>query len=100
MARTKSVDIIPSDIFTYDKESNQLLSELSTLKSWDLFRPIYDDACDAGFAVQSTRTSKIVTFFHSKEERDEEGELIAHIFEMIPEDARHNPKVRIRIFND
>mgnify|MGYP006908255495 CR=1 FL=1 len=56
---------------------------------------IFKDACDWGFNVHSPATGRTVTFAHSGNERDGEGELTAEVFRDI-EDLG----LTIKIFND
>lgn len=49
----------PSKMFTVS--GNKLVAEASDMGNRHL-QPLYDDACDVGFAVKSERTGKVVTF--------------------------------------
>lgn len=71
------------------------VSEVSSLPE-HLVSRVYDDACDVGFLVRSTRTGRTLLFTHADRERDAEGELVADVF-------RANDGGRtltIKVFND
>lgn len=56
---------------------------------------VFPDACDIGFRVRSSRTRKVLTFVHVKDRKDDEGELVARIFQ-----ALENPEIEVHVLND
>jgi hypothetical protein len=62
---------VSSDHFT--RTGNEFVAEVSDFGSTNLFSRIYPDACDVGFAMQSTRTGKEAVFYLAEEKRDGEG---------------------------
>lgn len=98
---------ISSDMFHWHKEDNTFSQEISTLQGniplFDPFRRIYDDACDAGFHLESARTGQVITFYHDTTDKDDEGDVAGWWFKVIPEHVHKNPrlaKVRVLIIND
>lgn len=65
--------VIPASSFVWNG-STKGVAEASDLGSYDFTRPVYDDACDAGFAAESSTGRKLL-FTLLKEVRDGEGEL-------------------------
>lgn len=45
--------VIPSDYFSLT--GTNFVSEISELRGFNLFAPIYDDACDIGFPLRAKR---------------------------------------------
>lgn len=69
-----STNTVSTDLFTFKNKT--FLSELSTLKGFHLDSRIYDDACDVGFYMKSSRTGKLALFTMSDVKRDAEGDLM------------------------
>jgi hypothetical protein len=67
---------INSDRFTWDKGIG--ICEMSDLRDVQ-FHQVWNDACDVGFSVASSRTGKIVTFVETAECR-EDGEIVNWTF--------------------
>lgn len=66
-------------------------------------QPIYDDACDVGFAVKSSQTGNVVTFHMVNVVKDAEGELVKWEYELTSESARRHPecgRMTAEVFND
>lgn len=86
------LQIVNARHFTWSgREGVQEASSLSGLRP----SRIYKDACDWGFNVYSPTSGRTVTFAHSGNERDREGELTTEVFRDI-EDLG----LTIKIFND
>ena len=92
----------PSDHFTYSKHSNCLTSEASDMGNRHL-QPLYDDACDVGFAVKSSTSGEVVTFHMVKVMTDGEGEVTGWEYELTAESARKHSecgRMTAVVFND
>jgi hypothetical protein len=66
-------------------------------------QPIYDDACDVGFAVKSEITSKVVTYYMSNVMKDAEGEILGWEYRPTVESIHSVPEcthTRAVVFND
>jgi hypothetical protein len=105
MAILKSIDTyaIDSTKFGFNHMSNTFFAEASDLKRHELYRQIYDDAADVGFAIRSVRTGKITRFYAAQVQKDREGDIIHWTFKVIPEDARRDPALRdlsVFVIND
>lgn len=85
---------ISSRMFDWNGERKTFCQEMSSLKGFDPFQRIYDDACDVGFRIESATTNKIVTFYHVSTDKDPEGEIGGWWFEAIDEDIRRYPRLR------
>lgn len=94
---------IPSGKFTYDEKTKVFTAEASDLSGINLFSPIYDDACDAGFAMESARTGQTVTYCLEKEHRNNDNDVTHWTFTPITESIRKTPICKgtsVMIFND
>lgn len=97
-----SLITFPSSLFTYSKHANNLCAEASDLANRHL-QPLYDDACDAGFAVKSVVSGNEITFHLSEVKKDAEGEVTSWEYQMTPQCERKFPecgKMTATIFND
>lgn len=79
------LQLIPilSNRFTYIPSTKTFTVDISDFgkRGCDLlFQPIYDDACDIGFLMKSTKTGKEVLFVFSHESLDPEGEIVEFVF--------------------
>jgi hypothetical protein len=83
------VDIIPGRLFTVSDSGSKLVAEISDLTGFDLFKRLYDDACDAGFALRTTHS--VTRWSLAIEERDSEGDIIAWHFNPTSESVTVNP---------
>jgi hypothetical protein len=65
----------PSSIFSWMRTANgmKLVAEASDMGNRHL-QPLYDDACDVGFAVESVHTGAVVTYVLSGPFYREDGE--------------------------
>ena len=94
---------ISSDFFTYDGDSKIFVSEASDLGTRFTMRPLYDDACDVGFALMSASTAQVAIFSLDRVETDTEGETIAWYFTPITESIKENKGLegtKVIIYND
>jgi hypothetical protein len=66
--------------FHFDKAANVFSAEASELPKINLLSPIYDDACDEGFALISAVTGTLATFYLSHTESSPDGECLAWHF--------------------
>jgi hypothetical protein len=95
----------PSTLFDHDKNRKEFVIEASTLtagRSRHMFSPLYDDACDEGFAIVSDKTGKEARFAVSNVER-REGDILSWTLVPTSETARQNPSLadyKVVIFND
>jgi len=74
---------VSSRCFHYDPETKTFSAEASELPNVNFLSPIYDDACDAGFAMVSERTGMVATFCLSHADADVEGAVRAWRFEPV-----------------
>jgi len=89
-------------LFTFTDRT--FVSEASTLQ----FDPeqmdrIYADACDEGFTMESHVTGDEVKFVFRECTQDEEGDIIAYVFDVDQYAVARNPKlarVQAHILND
>jgi len=106
MAFMRSIPMVDSNLFSWDKESRMLVGEISTLQAngqGNLYGQIYDDACDVGFQIRSRRTDETVVFYLADEVRTEEQDDQVWIFLPVAECIRKNPKlaeVSVHVLND
>jgi hypothetical protein len=92
--------IVDSRSFTLNHDN--MTCEISDLGNADIFRPIYDDACDHGFQIRSHRTGKIVTFYLKYVFR-REGDITHWTFAPLAEDVRKNQRLAeyfVTVWND
>jgi hypothetical protein len=90
----------PSRMFSWS--GKVLTAEASDLGNRHL-QPLYDDACDVGFAVKSEHTGEVVTYAMGEVKKDAEGELISWEYTPTTESERKVPACRgtkAIIFND
>ncbi len=67
---------IPSNWFGYDKERNEFYADMSSISHvTDPLRRVFNDACDAGFIMQSVKTQAKILFTLETEHRDWEGDI-------------------------
>lgn len=102
--RPFEIDIQPFDSkqFSYNSSDKTLTAEASDLNNKHL-QQIYNDACDVGFAIRSNKTGKVVTYYMTHEEKDNEGDIKWWIYEPTPESLRRVNEclgTKVMIFND
>lgn len=91
-----------SKLFTWDAGDFTMSADASDLGA-GTFTPIYDDACDVGFSVQSYLSGDVLTFHVQHEQRDAEGDVQWWDLALIAEDLKQRPyleNLRVRVFND
>lgn len=91
----------PSDRFTYNASDKTFTAEASDLQDNHLQR-IYDDACDVGLTIVSTKTGIAITYY-MEAEYYREGELTHWVYLPLTEDVRKHPSAEgtsVTIFND
>jgi hypothetical protein len=94
---------IDSTKFTFHAAKQTFFAEASDLYGHELYRQIYDDAADVGFAIRSDRTGAVMRFYVAQVHKDREGDITHWTFKIINEDARKNPafkELSVVIFND
>ncbi len=88
---------------SHDDGTTVLVAEASDLR-YRGWHQIYDDACDVGISIKSSRTGQIVTYYLNEEEMDHSGEDVAGWrFKPIAEDVRRVPacaNTSVLIIND
>lgn len=100
-----SLPQVDSDIFTHSSSQQRLVAEISDLRGIDVFSPLYDDACDAGFALRNPRTGNITRWALLQEVRDgtPDNEIQVWIFAPAPETVRKQPELKgyeLHLLND
>jgi hypothetical protein len=94
---------IDSTKFTFNSAKRTFFAEASDLNGHELYRQIYDDAIDVGFAIRSDRTGQVMRFYVASTHKDREGDITHWTFKIIDEDARRSPALKdlsVVIFND
>lgn len=92
---------LPSSIFTWIGKVGGIEDSDCRFKYYQL----YDDACDLGFWVESTRTGEKVMFVHAEDVREKKyanefrngGDVIYSKFVSI---GQVGPQIEIRVYND
>lgn len=93
--------ILHSDMLTHCAETKSFTCEAS-----DLHYPpsqVWDDACDEGYTIISSRTGNQSVWAHYNNEYDPEGDLTGSNFTPTPETMRKFPQLRdyrLTVFND
>lgn len=90
-----------SECFTYIPDSKKLVAEYSTLRYG--FRPLYDDAADAGIVLMNNKTGNLTSWYLSNETRDNEGEIVAWHLNPTTDSLRRNDRMEgytMDIYND
>ncbi len=88
--------------FTLSADGKTLISEASDMENRHL-QPLYNDACDRGFAVKSERTGNVVVFVLSDTELFPDDGICSWKFTPTTESVRQHPECRgmsATIFND
>lgn len=90
--------------FHYDPKTGVLSAEDSQLRNQSFdghyrwLGRLYDDACDEGIAIRSTKTGKVVRFYLHSTERNRDNDITCWNF--FPEDATKTGIRSVVIFND
>ena len=82
--------------FYYDSATQTFTAELSGLGKDFCFGRVWDDSCDVGLTLVSSKTGREVVFAIEEERRDRDGDLSCIV--LIPAN-RKSPWV-IHLFND
>jgi hypothetical protein len=90
--------------FTLGKrcELTVLLNEASSMFNRHL-QPLYNDACDIGFAVKSETTGNVVVYYMTEVVKDGTGEVVAWDYMPTPDSIKKYPLCATtvaRVFND
>ena len=85
--------------FSYSKNDYTFYAEMSDLPRRFIFRPLYDDAADVGFAIVSRKTGNVRTFSLVEEKQDGEGDILWWGFICV-NPGRNEPITKVKIFND
>lgn len=94
-----------TNMFIYDKKNRSFLQELSSLDirpNQRLFHRIYQDACDEGITLISSRTGHEVDYYIDKIDTDE-GDIWGWHLLPTPESIRKVPQAKgtsILLIND
>jgi hypothetical protein len=91
---------VSSSLFSWN--GLKATTEDSTLYGVNTRVPLYDDACDVGFAIKSEKTGRVSTWFFSEELRDGE-EVVGWLYKPTTESVRKNQGLSgytLTIFND
>jgi len=86
----------PLERFDWDKAQGHLVTEACTLQG-RLFGRLYNDACDEGFEIHSSRTGRTVKFHLDEVHRDSDGDVTHWTFK--PVDT-HGTVSKVIVFND
>lgn len=93
---------IPSNLFNWDDEHKRFVTEASQLRGHNTKQRMYDDACDVGFPIVSTKTGAIMVFTYSKDHWNN-GDLEFETYVPTEETKRKFPHLAesdVIIFND
>lgn len=98
--------MIPSNLFTHDRAKRMFIAERSTIEGncspRALQLQVYQDACDVGFIMLSTRTGRESMWVEDGEIR-EDGELQVTIYKPTRDTLRRNPGLEgytVHLLND
>jgi hypothetical protein len=79
-----------------------LVAEMSYLQV-NVFHPLYDDACDVGFDIQSIKTGRTITVTLNGSPEDGAGDVVYWEFTPTAESIKQVPECRnvvVHIYND
>ena len=92
--------------FSYQADTRTMVAEKSDLGGFNIFQKLFDDAVDAGFAMESHKTGNEIVFMFVDEKRDGtfDDEIQAWNFIMVRPTAHgyveHDMGIKAIIFND
>jgi len=96
--------VVSSDLFTVIRDSNEMISEASTIGDSVMSSRVYDDACDTGFKIRSERTGEVITVtFREVDFSGDEEHSAEWIYAPTAESIKRNPRLTgwiVRILND
>jgi hypothetical protein len=87
---------VRTDLFTFDRDSNMLVGEMSTVLPKGFGR-VFNDSCDEGFTLVSQVTGHRVVMMVNHIEKDD-GDLV--YWDLIPAELNKAGLMKVRIFND
>lgn len=89
---------ISTDMFFWHPEMGMFTQEVSSLNG---FQPgqLYDDACDLGFQLISSRTGEAMPFYLHETVSNDEGEVLEWVFHSASRDPRL-AKLQVCVQND
>jgi hypothetical protein len=94
---------INSDCFSHSKDKQLLVGEVSDTGVRN-FQPLYDDACDVGFALRNPRSGNVTRWALLEEIRcPREGEVLGWMFAPTPESIHRQPELKgyqLNLIND
>ena len=93
---------ISSKLFDYDHDTNTFTAWVSELGPRP-FHQIFEDACDQGCSIVSSKTAQIADFYVSLEEHDAEHDIIAWHLKPTTATVKKLPLLKdatVVIFND
>ena len=96
MKPSKSCSRIMSSKFRWDPVTRTFVAEVSELVDKLFLTQVWDDACDAGFVMVSTKTGREVIFVHTRV-REGEWEVMSWEFQSHGFDGE---QMKVLIFND
>jgi len=91
-----------TDNFTYHAQAQTFVSEASEMENRHLQR-MYDDACDVGFSMKSSKTGRVVVYVLVDTVIDDDDGIQYWIFEPTAESVRKHPEcvgTKVKVFND
>ena len=96
---------ILSERFTYSPNEKQFSAESSDFCRGNrgLFHRIYEDACDEGITLISSKTGTEVDYYIDEEIENGEGELLSWLLKPTQQSIRKSPAATgtsVLIFND
>lgn len=100
------MNTLGSRLFGVQKDSKAFVAEMSDLNGVNLFNQLYADACDTGFAMESSRTGDKAVFYFVEEIMHgpaNERELAGWLFKPTNETLRKMPHLKdwsVTVFND
>src|SRR4051812_3614743 len=103
MAILQGINIYAIEATKFTFHNRAFIAEASDLTGHELFRQIYDDAADVGFAIRNPKTGNVMRFHLAEEHKDREGDTTHWTFHPIPADLRKHPclaDLKVVIFND
>ena len=85
----------PSESFHWDAAKRIFSEEASTLQFHNVVR-LFDDACDEGILIRSTRSGKVEAFYLAETKRDADGDVTVWKFQPVKPDLN----CTVLIYND
>lgn len=80
-----------------------LVTEHSDMGNMPILAPLYDDACDVGFALHNALTGVTTRWHMIEEKRDADGDLLVTVFGPCSETVRLTPVLegwKLHVLND